>query len=78
MLSWFSTTLRFYGQSRYTSDGPWESFSLSPGLAFRPDWQSSFKFELVYTRHFFSDRADANSADPLDRNVISLGGQAEF
>jgi len=78
MLSWLSATLRTYGQGRHADFGRWEAYSLSPGVAFRGDWQSAFKIEVVYTRHFYSDRVDANSEDPLNRNVLSMGAQVEF
>lgn len=78
MLPWFSGLLRGYGRRRHSALGSWEAFSISPGVSFRADWQSAFRIELFYTRHFYSDAVDNNSEDPLDRNVVSLGGQVEF
>lgn len=78
ILPWFSTTLRSYGQARDMELGLYRVFSVSPGLAFRSDWQSTDRIELVYTRYFYNDVVDRNPAAPLDRNVITFGGSMTF
>lgn len=78
MTSWFSTRLRAYGETRHTALGPWHAYSASPGISFRRDWSSRDRIELWYSRHFYSRQADANPAEPLDRNILALGATLEF
>jgi hypothetical protein len=94
MLRWFGLTLRSYGESRdavitepvsdgsivrgRTSTGRWSVYSVSPGIAFRSNWQSTDRIELIYSRRFYSDTADNNPAEPLDQNVFALGAYIDF
>ncbi len=94
MLRWFSLTLRSYGESRdavvtkpyrdgdvirgETGVGRWSVYSVSPGIAFRTDWQSTDRLELIYSRRFYSDTVDNNAALPLDRHVFALGAYLDF
>jgi hypothetical protein len=94
MLRWFGLSLRSYGESRDTviatpfEDGSvvrattsvarYNVFSVSPGLAFRTDWQSTDRIELIYSRRFYSDVVDNNSAQPLDHHVFALGAYLDF
>jgi hypothetical protein len=78
MLRWFGTTLRAYGESRDSATGRYNVYSISPGIAFRSDWQSTDRIELIYTRRFYSDAVDNNPAQPLDRDIIALGAYIDF
>jgi hypothetical protein len=78
MLPWFGVTLRSYGESRDSPEGRWEVYSVSPGLSFRSNWQSTDRIELIYTRRFYNDVVDNNPAEPLDRDVLALGAYIEF
>ncbi len=78
MNSWFSARLRSYTERRHTALGPWQASSISPGLSFRRDWNSSDRIEIWYSRHFYNSRADENSAQPLDRQIVAVGGTFEF
>lgn len=85
--SWLSTTGRVFGESRDSTAvdttgarkrGDWTAFSASLGLALHSDWQSQDRMELMYSRHFYSDFTDNNPAQPLDRNVFTLGASMVF
>jgi hypothetical protein len=94
MLSWFGLSLRSFAESRDAVvtrprvDGEivrgssgvdrWSVYSVSPGIAFRTSWQSTDRIELIYSRRFYSDTADNNSAQPLDRDVFALGAYLDF
>jgi hypothetical protein len=94
MRSWFGLSLRSFGESRDAvvttpqADGQivrgstgvdrWSVYSISPGIAFRSDWQSTDRIELIYSRRFYSDTADNNPAQPLDRHVVALGAYIDF
>jgi hypothetical protein len=80
MLPWFGATLRSYAQNRASSllGGRYEVYSISPGLMFRSNWQSSDRIELIYSRRFYSSAVDNNPAQPLDRDVIALGAYLDF
>jgi hypothetical protein len=78
MLSWFSTTFRSYGESRTLANGQYRVVSLSPGIAFRSDWQTLDHIELIYSRLFYSGAVDNNSAAPLDRSVLTLAAGMDF
>ncbi|MEO8180272.1 MAG: hypothetical protein ABI895_15660 [Deltaproteobacteria bacterium] len=78
MLSWFSMPLRLFGEDRDSQFGRYRVYSISPGLAFRTNWQSTDRIELVYTRRFYSQVVDDNPARPLDRNVLALGAYINF
>ena len=78
MLSWFSSTLRGYGESRALADGRFSVFSISPGIAFRSDWQTLDHIELIYSRLFYNKTVDNNPIAPLDRNVITLAAGTDF
>jgi hypothetical protein len=58
--------------------GHWTVYSLNPGIAFRTDWFSTDRIQLIYGRRFYSGAADPNSAQPLDRHMIALGGYITF
>ncbi|HTA93151.1 MAG TPA: hypothetical protein VK745_26415 [Polyangiaceae bacterium] len=78
MRSWFSVTLRSYGESRTLDQGQWRVMSVSPGIAFRSDWQSLDHIELIYSRLFYSGAVDNNPAAPLDRSVLTLAAGMDF
>jgi len=78
MLSWFSVPLRFFGEDRDFQYGRYRVYSISPGLAFRTNWQSTDRIELIYTRRFYSHAVDDNPARPLDRHVLALGAYINF
>jgi hypothetical protein len=73
MLRWLSFNVRSYGENREWLGDRWGAYNLAPGLAFRSDWQSPDRIELWYSRHFYSDTVDNNSAQPLDRDIVALG-----
>jgi len=74
----FSLTFQAYGESRGSAFGEWSVYSLNPGIAFHSDWLSTDRIQLIYGRRFYSYAADPNSAQPLDRNMIALGGYVTF
>jgi hypothetical protein len=87
LLSWLSTTYRLFGESRDSSvvdvsgnpqPGRWTAYNFSLGLALHSDWQSQDRIELVYSRYFYSDFTDNNPAQPLDRDVLTLGASLAF
>jgi len=87
LLSWLSTTYRFYGESRDSvtfntraepQRGRWSAFNASLGLALHSDWQSRDRIELAYSRYFYSQLADNNPVQPLDREVFTLGASLAF
>lgn len=53
-------------------------YSLNPGIAFRSDWTSLDRIQLIYSRRFYSTAADPNSAQPLDHHMFALGGYVTF
>ncbi|MEY2934543.1 MAG: hypothetical protein RL033_5292, partial [Pseudomonadota bacterium] len=55
MLSWLSAPLRFFGEDRDSQFGRYRVYSVSPGLSFRTNWQSTDRIELIYTRRFYSN-----------------------
>ena len=78
LTSMFSVTFQTYGESRYTYTGNYDVYSLNPGIAFHTNWLSADRIQLIYGRRFYSTAADPNSAQPLDRNMIALGGYITF
>jgi len=78
MTSLFSLTFQAYGESRDSYAGPFNVYSLNPGIAFHTDWYSLDRIQLIYGRRFYSHAADPNSALPLDRDMIALGGYITF
>jgi hypothetical protein len=78
MLSWLSVPLRFFGEDRDFQSGRYRVYSISPGISFRTNWQSTDRIELIYTRRFYSDAVDNNPARPLDRDVLALGAYINF
>jgi hypothetical protein len=60
------------------SRGRWSAFNVTPVLALHSDWLSTDRIELGYSRYFYSDLADNNSARPLDRDVVTLGARLTF
>ncbi len=76
--SLFSLTFQAYGESRGSYLGEWSAYSVNPGIAFHSDWLSTDRIQLIYGRRFYSRAADPNSAQPLDRNMIALGGYMTF
>jgi hypothetical protein len=78
MLRWFSVPLRLFGEDRDSQYGRYRVYSISPSLAFRTNWQSTDRIELIYTRRFYSHVVDDNPARPLDRNVLALGATINF
>ncbi|HEX6277276.1 MAG TPA: hypothetical protein VFZ53_29745 [Polyangiaceae bacterium] len=93
LLSWLSTTYRFFGESRDAAlpqidavpgvrddydHGRWSAYNVSLGLAFHSDWQSRDRIELAYSRYFYSELADNNPIQPLDKEVFTLGASLAF
>lgn len=87
LLSWLSTTYRVFGESADSTvvdvtgtpqKGRWSAFNATVGLALHSDWQSPDRFELAYSRYFYSDFADNNPEQPLDREVFTLGASLAF
>jgi len=78
MLSWLSTPLRFFAEDRDFQLGRYQVYSIAPAIAFRTDWLSADRIELIYTRRFYSSAVDNNSARPYDPHVIALGGYISF
>jgi len=82
MTSLFSLTFQGYGETRDSNIGmtraTWSVYSLNPGIAFHTDWLSTDRIQLIYGRRFYSYAADPNSAQPLDRNMIAIGGYITF
>jgi hypothetical protein len=58
--------------------GRWTVYSVNPGIAFHSDWLSTDRIVLLYGRRFYSSIVDNNIAQPLDRNVFTLGGYVTF
>jgi hypothetical protein len=73
-----SLTFQAYGESRGTDLGEWSVYSLNPGIAFHSDWLSTDRLQLIYGRRFYSRAADPNAAQPLDRNMLAVGGYITF
>jgi hypothetical protein len=78
MLPWFSVPLRFFGEDRDFQYGRYQVYSISPGIAFRTDWQSTDRIELIYSRRFYNSGADDNAARPLDPHVLTVGANINF
>jgi hypothetical protein len=78
MTSLFSLTFKTYGESRDSNLGRWSVYSLNPGIAYHSNWLSTDRIELFYGRRFYSSAVDTNSAQPLDRDTIVLGGYITF
>jgi hypothetical protein len=94
LLSWLSTTYRFFGESRDVAipnidasipgvvdtytRGRWSAYNVSLGLALHSDWQSRDRIELAYSRYFYSHLADNNPQSPLDQEVFTLGASLAF
>lgn len=54
------------------------TFTMTPGLIFRSDWQAPERIEIAYTRHIYNDFVDNNPARPLDTDVVTIGGVISF
>jgi hypothetical protein len=78
MTSLFSLTFQAYGERRNSNIGEYSVYSVNPGLAFHTNWLSTDRIQLIYGRRFYSYAADPNSAQPLDRDMIALGGYITF
>jgi hypothetical protein len=78
MTQMFGVTFQAYGEHRYSSVGPWEVYSLNPGISIRTDWLSLDRFQIIYGRRFYSSAADFNPTMPLDRHMIAVGGHITF
>ena len=78
MVKWLSATLRGYGENRYLPGGRYADYSLTPSLVFKRDWQSADRIEVAYSRMFYGDLVDVNSAAPYDRNIFTLGAVVSF
>jgi hypothetical protein len=80
MTSLFSVTFQTYGEDRASNLGlgRFSVYSLNPGIAYHSNWLSTDRIQLIYSRRFFSSAADTNSAQPLDRDMIALGGYVTF
>jgi len=80
MTSLFSVTFQTYGESRASNLGlgRFSVYSLNPGIAYHSNWLSTDRIQLIYSRRYYSSAADTNSAQPLDRDMIALGGYVTF
>ena len=87
LLSWLSTTYRFFGENRDATvtditgnpkRGRYAAYTATLGLAFHSDWQSRDRMEIAYSRYFYSDFTDNNPAQPLDREVFTFGASIVF
>jgi hypothetical protein len=78
ILPWFSATFQGYAESRDSVLGRYEVFSLNPGIRFHSDWLSADSLQIIYSRRFYSQAADTNSAAPLDRDLLMFGGYYTF
>jgi len=78
MTKYLSLTFQSYGESRDSNLGTYGVYSLNPGIALRTDWNSMDRIQLIYGRRFYSAAADPNTAQPLDRHMIALGGYVTF
>jgi hypothetical protein len=80
MTSYFSLTFQAYGEDRASNLGlgRFSVYSLNPGIAYHSGWLSTDRIQLIYSRRNYSSAADPNSAQPLDRDMIALGGYVTF
>lgn len=78
MTPMFGVTFQAYAEYRDSHVGPYEVYSVNPGISIRTDWLSMDRFQLIYGRRFYSSAADFNSAQPLDRHMIAIGGHITF
>lgn len=78
MTSLFSLTFQAYGEDRGTFAGRYRVYSLNPGLAFHTNWLSTDRIQIIYGRRFYSFAADPNTGQPLDRDMIAVGGYITF
>jgi hypothetical protein len=78
MTRYFSATFQAYGESRDSSLGRWAVYSANPGIAYHSNWLSTDRIQIIYSRRYYSAAADPNSAQPLDRDMISIGGYITF
>jgi len=58
--------------------GSWRVYSLTPGIVFRSDWNSLDAITIAYSRRFYTHAVDNNPAQPLDRDVVTLGAWFQF
>ena len=78
-LTWlFSLSFAAYGETRGSYLGQYSVYSLNPGIAFHTNWLSTDRIQLIYGRRFYSRAADPNTAQPLDRHMIAVGGYITF
>jgi hypothetical protein len=61
-----------------TGLGDYTTVTVTPGLAFRSDWQAPERIEIAYSRFFYSDFVDSNPQDPRDENVVTVGASVSF
>lgn len=87
LLPWLSTTYQLFGESRDAATldifgrsraGNWLTYSATLGFTLHSGWQSQDRIALAYSRYFYSDFTDSNPAQPLDRDVFTLGGSVAF
>jgi hypothetical protein len=78
MTSLFSLTFQTYGEDRPNYLGRYRVYSVNPGIAFHTDWYSLDRIQVIYGRRFYSHAADPNTAEPLDRDMIAVGGYVTF
>ncbi|HEY2406230.1 MAG TPA: hypothetical protein VGI10_09515 [Polyangiaceae bacterium] len=90
MLSWFSTTLRGFAESREVRvkyngantppivPGRYEQAALTPGISFHTDWQTTDHIDLLYTHYWMNSVVDSNPGLPFDRNVLTLWANLDF
>lgn len=87
LLPWLSTTYALFGESRDETmadvsgnmqPGRSTAFNATMGFVLHSDWQSQDRLVLAYSRFFYSDFTDSNPAQPLDRNVFTLGASLAF
>jgi hypothetical protein len=66
------------GQQTAPLSQRWAVYSINPGISYHAKWMSLDRIELLYGRRFYSSAVDNNSAKPLDRNMITVGGYLTF
>ncbi|HWA71302.1 MAG TPA: hypothetical protein VG937_03155 [Polyangiaceae bacterium] len=72
------SSLNSNGVTQVGGRGRFATYSITPGLSFRTDWQAPERIEIAYTRFFYSDFTDANPAYPYDKDVVTVGAQVSF
>jgi hypothetical protein len=78
MLPWFALNMRVAAINRPYSTGRYQVGHVTTAAVFRQDWQSRDRIELAYSRMFYNDMVDNNPAEPMDRDIVTLGAVMSF